>query len=98
MSDMRYATGYHDGMSGSAMVAQHSEVYARGWRDGLRTRYVRDADNTAIAEILEAAFEEDDREDGRFDEIGLGQFCPEHDPDDVREAWALYKSYRLQVD
>jgi hypothetical protein len=63
----------------------------------LRTKYLRAADNTKIAAILESAFDEDDREGGCFDAIGFSQFCPEDSPEDIVRAWRAYCSYRQEL-
>lgn len=58
-----------------------------------RTVALRGADSTAIAEILESAFAEDDVCGSRFDAIGFGQLCPENAHADVLAAWKLYNAY-----
>lgn len=64
----------------------------------LRRRFLEQADSTEIAAILESAFAEDDAEGGRFDAIGFEQFCPEDKPEDIAEAYDLYREYRWHLD
>jgi hypothetical protein len=64
----------------------------------LRTNFLRGAISTEVAAILETAFDEDDAVGGRFDAIGFGQFCPENEHKDVREAWRAYEAYRYLLE
>lgn len=44
---------------------------------------------TAI-EIVQEALAEDAREKSHFDATGFDNFCPEEQPETVREAWSIY--------
>jgi hypothetical protein len=46
-----------------------------------------------VAAILEAAFEEDRREGGRFDAQGFSNFSQDETNEDVRAAWLIYDEY-----
>ncbi|HMA74379.1 MAG TPA: hypothetical protein VKP67_23250 [Xanthobacteraceae bacterium] len=46
-----------------------------------------------VWDILTSAFEEDDHESGTFNAAGFANFCPEHTPEEIAEAWELYQRY-----
>ena len=50
-----------------------------------------------VWDILTSAFEEDEREHGQFDATGFANFCPEHTPEQIAEAWGLYQLYHSQT-
>jgi len=64
-------------------------------RDQKRDRFLFDVSGP-VWDILTSAFEEDDHEGGIFDAAGFANFCPEHTPEQIAEAWELYQLYHAQ--
>ena len=95
--DLNYARrggGYGGGMGAGGSVGQTIPLTSTT----LRKKYLRQASCTEVAAILESAFDEDDSTGGRFDAIGFDQFCPEDEPQHIREAWLDYDAYRAELE